>query len=404
MHTREDIEALEDRTLAPYAMRSKDSNGREHDNSQHLVRTCYQRDRDRVVHSEAFRKLEYKTQVFVILEGDYYRTRLTHTIEVAQIARTIGRSLRLNEDLIEAIALAHDLGHPPFGHAGEKALNDLMKEAGQQFDHNFRSYQIVTEFEKRYPKFNGLDLTEEVRVGILKHETTYDISGELDRYKNIGPTLEAKVVDIADALAYLSHDIDDGLTSGCITKDDLMDSDLWRDSYEKIDAQLDPTNKEMLKYQVVKFLIDTQTRDLLENSLAQLKKAALQSSEEVKKYHLQELPEPLIDFSPTMKKRRNFLQKLLMDKLYSHYRVLRMTEKARRVIRGIFMAYLENPDQLPYRYWPRAGKTMLDEMGGQELKELQIRARPIICNYIAGMTDRSALDEHEKLFNPFKKV
>lgn len=175
----------------------------------------------------------------------------------------------------------------PFGHAGEKALNDLMKEAGQQFDHNFRSYQIVTEFEKRYPKFNGLDLTEEVRVGILKHETTYDISGELDRYKNIGPTLEAKVVDIADALAYLSHDIDDGLTSGCITKDDLMDSDLWRDSYEKIDAQLDPTNKEMLKYQVVKFLIDTQTRDLLENSLAQLKKAALQSSEEVKKYHLQ---------------------------------------------------------------------------------------------------------------------
>ena len=312
MHTREDIEALEDRTLAPYAMRSKDSNGREHDNSQHPVRTCYQRDRDRVVHSEAFRKLEYKTQVFVILEGDYYRTRLTHTIEVAQIARTIGRSLRLNEDLIEAIALAHDLGHPPFGHAGEKALNDLMKEAGQQFDHNFRSYQIVTEFEKRYPKFNGLDLTEEVRVGILKHETTYDISGELDRYKNIGPTLEAKVVDIADALAYLSHDIDDGLTSGCITKDDLMDSDLWRDSYEKIDAQLDPTNKEMLKYQVVKFLIDTQTRDLLENSLAQLKKAALQSSEEVKKYHLQELPEPLIDFSPTMKKRRNFLQKLLM--------------------------------------------------------------------------------------------
>lgn len=248
MHTRKDIEELELKVLAPYAMKSQDTRGREYDNSQHPVRTCYQRDRDRIVHSEAFRKLEYKTQVFVILEGDYYRTRLTHTIEVAQIARTIGRSLRLNEDLIEAIALAHDLGHPPFGHAGEHALNLIMEGKGG-FDHNFRSYKIVTDFEKRYPKFNGLDLTEEVRVGILKHETSYDIKGELDKYKSIGPTLEAKVVDIADALAYLSHDIDDGLTSGCISKDDLMESQLWRESYQKINEQLDPENKEMLKYQ-----------------------------------------------------------------------------------------------------------------------------------------------------------
>lgn len=404
MLTRNDIEEIEDRNLAPYAMRSKDSMGREHDNEQHHVRTCYQRDRDRIVHSEAFRKLEYKTQVFVILEGDYYRTRLTHTIEVAQIARTIGRCLRLNEDLIEAIALAHDLGHPPFGHAGEKALDELMRRAGKEFDHNFRSYEIVTKFEKRYPKFPGLDLTREVRVGILKHETTYDISGELDQYKNDGPTLEAKVVDIADALAYLSHDIDDGLTSGCLSKDDLMESELWRNSYEKIDSQLDMTNKGMLKYQVVKFLIDIQTRDLLEHSHANLKRLNFQSSEDVRKYHLSKDAEALIDFSPTMKKQRDFLQKLLMDKLYSHYRVLRMTEKARRIIHSVFDAYLHNPDQLPYRVWSRVGKRMRDQMSDQEKEKLREEARPIICNYIASMTDRSALDEHEKLFNPFKKV
>ena len=403
MHTRIDIEVLEDKILAPYAMRSKDSHGRVHDNTQHPVRTCYQRDRDRIVHSEAFRKLEYKTQVFVILEGDYYRTRLTHTIEVAQIARTIGRSLRLNEDLIEAIALAHDLGHPPFGHAGEEALNEIMEGKGG-FDHNFRSYKIVTEFEKRYPEFSGLDLTEEVRVGILKHETAYDNKGEVEQYKDIGPTLEAKVVDIADALAYLSHDIDDGITSGCITKDDLMESDLWRDSYQKIDEQLDPNNKEMLKYQVVKFLIDTQTRDLLENSIKQLVQASLKDSEEVKAYHLQKSAAPLIDFSPTMRKQRDFLQGLLMDKLYSHYRVLRMTEKARRIIGGIFGAYEQNPDQLPYRYWPREGKTDRKGLNDKLKHELDLKTYPVICNYIAGMTDRSALDEHEKLFNPFKKV
>lgn len=409
MNTRENIEELEGKVLAPYAMKSRDSSGREFDNSQHPVRTCYQRDRDRIVHSEAFRKLEYKTQVFVILEGDYYRTRLTHTIEVAQIARTIGRSLRLNEDLIEAIALAHDLGHPPFGHAGEHALNLIMEGKGG-FDHNFRSYKIVTDFEKRYPKFNGLDLTEEVRVGILKHETTYDTKGELDKYKNIGPTLEAKVVDIADALAYLSHDIDDGLTSGCITKDDLMESQLWKESYQKIDDQLDPENKEMLKYQVVKFLIDTQTRDLLNNSFDKLRKISLKNSKEVRDYHLINQNNPIISFSPEMKKQRDALQDLLYDKLYSHYRVLRMTEKAKRIIEDIFDVYKRNPDQLPYKFWPRETKTLnkpydsYDKLPDNLKRELDLKTFPAICNYIAGMTDRSAFDEHKKLFDPFKKV
>jgi dGTPase len=391
MRTREEIEKLEEGILAPFAMKAKDSAGREYDNTQHPVRTCYQRDRDRVVHSQAFRKLEYKTQVFVILEGDYYRTRLTHTIEVAQIARTIGRSLRLNEDLIEAIALAHDLGHPPFGHNGEEALDRIMEKKGG-FNHNYRSYEIVTRFEKRYPDFPGLDLTREVLVGILKHHTVYDQSTDLEQYSNDGPTLEARVVDIADALAYLSHDIDDGLTSGCITKDDLMESRLWRDSYGKIEKALDPHDKEMLKYQVVKCLIDNQTRDLLECSRENLLKHDFKGHEEVKAFHLKYPQENVIDFSPVMKQERGELQELLLKKLYRHYRVLRMTEKAKRIIQQIFEVYRDNPQQLPYNVWPRE-------------KKLSEREKyKIICDYIAGMTDRSALDEHKKLFDPYKKV
>lgn len=396
MRTRKDIEKLENETLAPYAMRSARSAGRTHDNSQHELRTCYQRDRDRIVHSEAFRKLEYKTQVFVILEGDYYRTRLTHTIEVAQIARTIGRALSLNEDLIEAIALAHDLGHPPFGHAGEKALDELMKGHGG-FDHNYRSYQIVSEFERRYPGFPGLDLTLEVRVGILKHETIYDIRGEIAGYKDEGPTLEAKVVDIADALAYLSHDVDDGLTSGCITEDDLNGSALWSRSYGRVKSSLAGADKEMLKYQIVKFLIDQQTKDLLSYSRDRLEQLDFKSSDDVKRYHLDPSDEPVIGFSPRMKEERDILQALLMEKLYKHYRVIRMTEKARRVIREIFDVYNGNPNQLPYDIWPRENN-FLDAGERDDAKYLAI------CNYIAGMTDRFALNEHEKLFYPYKKV
>lgn len=394
MRTREEIEKIEDKILAPYAMKSKDSAGREHKEPPHEIRTCYQRDRDRIVHCEAFRKLEYKTQVFVIFEGDYYRTRLTHTIEVAQIARTIGRSLQLNEDLIEAIALAHDLGHPPFGHAGEDALNKILKEKDKnwEFNHNFRSYEIVTKYEKRYPAFDGLNLSEEVIVGILKHETGYDKRGDVAKYKNVGPTLEAKVVDVADALAYLSHDIDDGLTSGCITKNDLMESDLFRRSYEKIDSSLQESDKEMLKYQLVKFLIDQQSKDLLNFSDQALEKFSFKSSQEVKDYHLKYPDKSVIGFSPSMKKERDVLQDLLKEKLYHHYRVERMTEKARRIVREIFEVYAYNPEQLPYNVYQRGKK--YSEKDRNE----------IISNYIASMTDRFALDEHKRLFNPYQKV
>ena len=388
MRTRKEIEELEDKILAPYAMKSKDSAGREYEEPAHEWRTCYQRDRDRIVHSEAFRKLEYKTQVFVIFEGDYYRTRLTHTIEVAQLARTIGRNLRLNEDLIEAIALAHDLGHPPFGHAGEEALDSIVLRGSRKgFNHNLRSFEIVTKFEKKYPNFPGLNLTHEVLVGILKHETIYDTpAGAAYRKFKEGPTLEAQVVDIADSLAYLNHDIDDGLTSGCICEEDLMGSVLWQKAVKKIgdDKRKDQL---MFKYQIVKELIDMQVKDLLGATDERLKKAAFKSSAEVKTSK-----QKIIGFSSLMASERDALQQILNEKLYHHWRVERMTTKARRVIKDLFEVYLKNPKQLPYNIYPRQERFS------------KAQKYEIIGNYIASMTDRFALDDHRRLFEPYQKV
>jgi len=384
MRTREDIEQLEMQNLAPYAMKSKESGGRNVDEPVHPYRTCYQRDRDRIVHSEAFRKLEYKTQVFVIFEGDYYRTRLTHTIEVAQIGRSIGRSLQLNEDLIEAIALAHDLGHPPFGHAGEKVLKGIMKDAGYKgFHHNFRSYEVVEKYEKRYPDFDGLNLTREVLIGILKHETDYDEAGFSEKYQNEGPTIEAQVVNFADSLAYINHDVDDGLKSGCITVDDLMGSELWKQALEKVVRK---DNLDMLRYQVVKALIDMQIRDFLLHTDKSLKELNFSSAEEVK-----QRKEKVVGFSPEMNVLVRELNDLLMEKLYCHYRVLRMTNKAKRIITDLFDVYAKDPNQLPPEVYPRT------ECSEKEKYH-------IICNHIAGMTDRSALDEHKRFFNAYTKV
>lgn len=393
MRTRQDFEAVEEQILAPYAMKSKDTSGRMHVEPQHDIRTCYQRDRDRIVHCEAFRKLEYKTQVFVIFEGDYYRTRLTHTIEVAQIARTIGRALQLNEDLIEAIALAHDLGHPPFGHAGEGALNEIMKAANVPgFNHNVRSFEIVTKYEKRYPDFDGLNLTEEVLVGILKHRTIYDKPGLVGEYATKGQTLEALVVDIADSLAYLSHDIDDGITSGCISEDDIADSELWRKAYQRVDPKLKAKDQQMFKYQIVKALIDIQIKDLLVASSERLEKLHFESSRQVKEYTFKTPAGLVIDFSPALKIERDYLQGLLNKKLYHHYRVVRMTDKANRIIHDLFEVYKENPTQLPYSVYQR------------DRRYSDIEKYEVIGNYIASMTDRFALDEHKKLFDPYQKV
>ncbi len=387
MQNRKNIEDLEDKALAVYAMKSKDSAGREFEEPDHEWRTCYQRDRDRIVHSEAFRKLEYKTQVFAIFEGDYYRTRLTHTIEVAQLARTIGRNLRLNEDLIEAIALAHDLGHPPFGHAGEDALDKSLREADPKnkgFNHNLRSFEVVTKFEKKYPHFDGLNLTREVLVGILKHQTIYDTPGGsvYKKYKE-GPTVEAQIVDIADSLAYLNHDIDDGLTSGFITEEDLMSSSLWQQAVKKIGND-QRHNKEMFKYQVVKELIDMQVKDLLIATDKNLKERDFKSAEDVKKSK-----DYVVGFSKSMHQDREVLQKVLNEKLYHHWRVERMTGKARRIVSELFKVYSDNPKQLPYHIFSR----------DKEVTEPQ--KYEIISNYIASMTDRFALEEHKRFFGYF---
>jgi len=383
MRTRKEIEALENKILAPYAMKSQEAGARQYDEPPHEWRTAYQRDRDRIVHSEAFRKLEYKTQVFVIFEGDYYRTRLTHTIEVAQLARTLGRNLCLNEDLIEAIALAHDLGHPPFGHAGEDALNDIVKEAKIEFNHNFRSYEIVSKLEKKYPQFDGLNLSREVIVGILKHQTVFDMPGAAipKEYRNEGPTLEAQIVDIADSLAYLNHDIDDGLKSGCISEEDLLESKLWQKAVNKIGADAQKNNREMFRYQVVKELIDRQVKDLLQATFENIQKLAFKSADDVKKHKGY-----IVCFSRSMKEERDELQQLLNEKFYHHWRVERMTTKARRVIRELFDVYIKNPKQLPYAIYPR------------DQKFSKAEKYAIICNYLASMTDRFALDEQKRLF------
>ncbi len=389
MRTRKDIEELEDKVFAPFAMKAKDAGPREHSEPAHESRTAFQRDRDRIVHSEAFRKLEYKTQVFIIFEGDYYRTRLTHTIEVAQLARTIGRNLRLNEDLIEAIALAHDLGHPPFGHAGEEAIDAVVRKGNPKgFNHNLRSFEIVTKFEKKYPNFDGLNLTREVLVGILKHQTIYDTpGGEVYRKYKEGPTLEAQIVDIADSLAYLNHDVDDGIASGCISEEDLMASLLWQKAVKKIGGYGPTGSREMFRYQVVKELIDMQVRDLLATTDAKLKEMDFKSSAEVKK-----CKEYVVGFSKTMKEERDVLQGLLNEKLYHHWRVERMTFKARRILTDLFKVYIENPMQLPYTIYPR------------NMKFTEAQKYELIGNYIASMTDRFAIDEHKRLFDPYQKV
>jgi dGTPase len=398
MRLRQDIEKFESDFLAPYAMRSGDSWGRQHNESEHASRTCFQRDRDRVVHSEAFRKLEYKTQVFVIFEGDYYRTRLTHTIEVAQLARTIGRNLRLNEDLIEAVALAHDLGHSPFGHAGEKILDERLRAAGLEgFNHNQRSFEIVSKFEKRYPDFDGLNLTVEVLVGILKHETLYDRKGEIkamkdpafrNRLRSRACSLEAQVVDKSDSLAYLNHDVDDGLTSGCITADDLRESRLWTRALERVRRPGVEIGSDMFKYQVVKELIDMQVRDLLTATNERIQQSGFTCFEDV----AASSEKRIVVFSEVMQREREHLQAILNEKLYQHWRVERMTSKAKRILNQLFDVYLDNPKQLPYDIYDRAEK-----FSDKQLYQ-------IVCNYIASMTDRAALDEYKRLFEPYEKV
>jgi len=384
MIRRSDLEEREIQTLAPYAVKARFGKGRKYPEKEHEFRTAFQRDRDRILHSTAFRRLQYKTQVFVNHEGDYYRTRLTHTIEVAQIARTIAAALRLNTDLTEAIALAHDLGHTPFGHSGEEALNELMAKYGG-FNHNLQGLRVVDYLEERYPGFPGLNLTWEVREGIVKHSSAFDIP-----IKAAGlapketPTLETQVVDIADEIAYDNHDLDDGLTSGLIRQADLEKLSIWGEINKKISAIYAKIDTDKIKYLIIRSLIDLQVTDLIRNSEEIIEASKIKTAADVKKSG-----KKTVTFSQEMRALRQPLREFLMQKLYHHYRVVRMSTKAKRFVQELFKVYAKQPEQLPAQAQKRIARD---------------GARRVVCDYIAGMTDRYALDEYKKLFDPYEKV
>ncbi len=381
--SRQEIEAQEAERLARYGMCSRDSLGRKLEEEEHAYRTAYQRDRDRIIHTTAFRRLEYKTQVFIITEGDYYRTRLTHTIEVAQIGRTIARALRVNEDLTEAICLAHDLGHSPFGHSGEAALNKLMANHGG-FDHNYQSYRIVEKLEHRFPDFRGLNLTWEVREGILKHETEYDQSNVTDFEPQWQPTLEAQIVNFADEIAYTTADLDDGLRRGLIVPAQLEDIDFWRLVTGELGIAPSQSFNDMDRHRIIRRLVGKEVSDVIQATAEQLAQHHINSVEDVRT-----LGRKLVTHSAEINRMDRQLKDFLMENLYTHWRVMRMDMKAKRFISQLFEAYTASPIILP--------KSV------QEITKRRGLERTV-CDYIAGMTDRYALQEYNKLFDPLEEV
>lgn len=369
--------------LADYAINPEYSKGRKFKEKEHPYRSRYERDRDRIIYSTAFRRLQYKTQVFVNHEGDHYRTRLTHTLEVVQIARTIAKALKLNLELVEAIAMAHDIGHTPFGHAGEDALHEIMKDQGG-FEHNLQGLRVVDLLEERYLNFKGLNLTWEVREGIIKHTTIFDKPAVSEFEPNKSSTLEAQVVDMADEIAYNNHDLDDGITSGLIKSTDLKQISLWNIAQTIVHKNQAVLNPNIEKYQVIRTLINMQVTDLLEESKKRINEFDIDSPE---KARLKK--QKIIAFSKEMAKNIKELEGFLLKNLYRHFKVVRMSSKAQRFIKEIFKVYLDNPEQLPQSTYERLAEESLHR---------------VICDYIAGMTDRYALDEYKKLFHPWEKV
>ncbi len=366
--------------LAPYASNPALTKGRVHEEPAPATRNHFQRDRDRIIHSGAFRRLEYKTQVFINHEGDLFRTRLTHSLEVAQIGRAIARNLHLHEDLIEAIALAHDLGHTPFGHAGQDQLNECMREFGG-FEHNLQSLRVVDHLELRYAEFDGLNLTFEVREGILKHCSLPNarLLGEVgERFLNKQqPSLEAQVANLADEIAYNNHDVDDGLRSGLITMEQLSEVRLFAEQFSLVQGQYPTLTGRRLIHETVRRMIHILVTDLCEQSRKNIATHAPQTIEDVRT-----LP-PLISFSPAIDEQQLELKRFLRTNLYRHYRVNRMTSKAKRIIAELFNAFINDPGLLPDDYRPSN-------------PDMQPR---VIADYIAGMTDRYAIREHQRLFS-----
>jgi len=376
--TREKLEDIEAQSLAPYGMRSKNSRGRAVPEDEPLYRTRFQRDRDRILHTTAFRRLEYKTQVFINYEGDYYRTRLTHTLEVAQIGRSLANALGANEILAETICLAHDLGHPAFGHSGEMTLAKLMKDHGG-FDHNKQTLRILTYLERRYPEFPGLNLTWEVLEGIVKHETEYDVADARDFNPDLRGHLEAQIANVADELTYTSHDLDDGLRSGMLTPQMLSGISLWEIVTESVGWKgefLDDLNR----HRIIRRLIGLMVTDIVQNTDQRLRESLVHSVDE-----LQRLPYNVVAYSEDTRRRNRELKDFLYSRLYRNYRVMRQSVKAERIITDLFHAYRQTPAILP-----RHVQDLIAERGLERT----------ICDHIAGMTDRYAIEEHQKLFDP----
>ncbi len=370
--------------LAPYACDPASTRGRRHREDAPGNRSEFQRDRDRIIHANAFRRLEYKTQVFVNHEGDLFRTRLTHSLEVAQIARTLARSLRLNEDLIEAIALAHDLGHTPFGHAGQDELNACMRERAPQaggFEHNLQSLRVVDELEERYAAFNGLNLCFETREGILKHCSAAHARqlGEVGRrfLERSQPSLEAQLANLADEIAYNNHDIDDGLRSGLLTLEALREVEIFARHYDAVQAEYPGLPARRLTSETIRRMINTLITDLTTTTAARIAEHDPRSADAVRQ------APALAGFSEPVRRQADALKRFLFERLYRHYKVMRMTGKARRIVRELFSAFQDEPRLLPPDY-RRIGHTE------------QARA---IADYIAGMTDRYAIREHKRVFD-----
>ena len=367
----------EDAVLAPYAMHARASKGRHYPEEPHPYRTMFQRDRERVVHATAFRRLMHKSQVLVTQTNDHHRTRLTHTLEVAQISRTLSRRLALNEDLTEAIALSHDLGHPPFGHAGEDTLDDCLKDHGG-FDHNLHALRVVEMLEERYPDFPGLNLSWEVREAFVQHAKSRN-SPVVQPYLAAGsPLLEAQVVDATDSLTYDTHDIDDALGLGLITLDELEGVEFWRLAAEQVRRPgMTPI---LFRTGVVRHLIDWQVRDLVARSLENLKRERIRGVEDVR--HCAGL---LVECSPELCPLKAELERFLHESVYRHFRVMRMKHQGRRIIRALFEEFSHHPELLPDRFTRRRKDAPLERVVG---------------DYLAGMTDRFAQQEFLRLFHP----
>jgi len=375
--TREELEQIENDILAPYAAKSSDSRGRQYPEKKHPYRTEFQRDRDRIVHSTSFRRLQYKTQVFVNHEGDHYRTRLTHTKEVASVARSISRVLGLNEDLTEAIALAHDLGHTPFGHSGEEALNRLMADHGG-FEHNMQCMRVVDYLEKRYPDFPGLNLTFEIREGILKHHSDYDHPDiPSDLQTGLGSSLECQVVNIADEIAYNCHDVDDGLYSGLITEELLQDVEICKRHLDLINRDNPQYDDLTRKHLMVRRLIDEFVTDLVNNTSKLIDDSKIKSAQDVRDGNLS-----LIKFSDFTDAEGKELKQFLYSNLYKSKQLIKAADDAQQIITVLYKHYISKPEGLPESYSSR-------------LKEEKLEI--VVADYIAGMTDRFAGSEYERL-------